>query len=112
MQLYTGFIKIGHIFENSPPVLTKLHNISHKLRGGKNIGFYHRLLRRSDKRRIGIIGRIIYINSAAVGKIYLINNRRSGSNKVKIIFSFKPFLNYLHMKQSKKAAAEAETESN
>ena len=75
------------------------------------MGADHRLLGKLYLRRVGIIGRIVYQHNFAVGFGYAIYYRRSGGDKVQVIFSFQSFLYYIHMEQPQKSASETESQS-
>ncbi len=72
--------------------------------------FYKRFFRKFYDVGARIVCRVGYHFNRAVRQRYSVNNRRSGRYQVKIIFTFETFLNNLHVKQTEKAAAEAETE--
>ena len=101
---------ISHRFKYAAPVLAHIHNRAHKFTGRIDIGIAKRLLAIINQRGIGIICGIIYFTHRAVCHMDFINNARHGGNKIKIIFSFEPFLNDFKMQQPEKAATKAEAE--
>ena len=97
MQIYAVFVDILHIFENAAAVLAKIHYRTRIIVRGYNVGVDYRLFRFQNVVLIRICRRVVYINDLAVRFRYSVNNARSGGYKVEIIFSFKAFLDYLHM---------------
>ena len=71
---------------------------------------YHGLLHILYLSNIWHIAWIIQQHFAAVRKLYLIYYAWACGNKVQIEFPFKAFLNYFHVQQAQKAAAEAKAQ--
>ena len=71
---------------------------------------HHRLLGGLYAACIGIVAGVIYHHYAAVGKSDAVYNAGRGGYKVKVIFPFQTFLDYLHVKEPKEPAAEPEPE--
>ena len=112
MKLHAGLVKVLHVLENAPSALTKLHDVAHVFAWGEHRSLYHRLLCGGDNRRFGIVCGVVDINRFSAGEVYLIDYRGGGGYKVKVVFTLQTFLNYLHMEQTQKAAAESEAQSN
>ena len=108
--VYPAFFNILHILKHAALFLTKLHYCANIFRWRHYRSPHHRLLhiRYFGSRRK--VGRIIYHKLLAVSLYYFIYNGGRGCNKVEVEFPFEPFLYYLHMQQTQKAAPEAEAE--
>ena len=100
VHLNTVQIKVLHILEGASSFLTQIHYTSDIFWRCVDICFYHRLFGNFYFWRIGVICRVVNVNRFAVCLCYLVYYWRGSCNKVKIIFTFKSFLDYLHMKKS------------
>ena len=108
MQINAVGVDVLHINKRSAPVLTELHNVADILLGSVNVRVGNGLLSHLNKRRIGVVGRVVNQLNRAVGLGNSVNYARRGGDKVEHILAFKAFLNNLHMQKSEKTAAEAE----
>ena len=112
MQIDSVGVDVLHIHKRSAPVLTKLHDVADVFLRRIDMRVGNGLLRRLDKRRVWIVGRVVDVFGRAVGAVYLIDNAGRGGDKFKHILALKALLNDLHMKQAEEAAAEAKAQSD
>ena len=69
-----------------------------------------RLFNAVDFRRVGQMHGVVHLDHRAVGQINVVDYARIRRNDVHIVFPAQAFLNDLHVEQTEKAAAEAESE--
>ena len=100
-----------HILKHAAPVLTEVHDSADIFGGGVDVSVGERLLAGGYRRGVGVMGRVIYLDGGAVGEVYLVYNARHRCHEVEIVFPLKALLNYLKVKQTEEAAAEAEAQS-
>ena len=112
MKLNTGIVQIFHIPVFTAAVLAKIHDVSHKFRGAHDRRFNKGFLSSFYYGRVRVIQWVIHHYHFAVCLGHAVNNAGSRGDKVKIVFSFKALLDYLHMEKPQKSASEAKSKGN
>ena len=103
-------IEIGHRLEDAAAVLHELHDIPHHVGGDEDFYLCDRFFDVLDFRHRRELRRIVHRYHRAVGLVDVVNDRRRSGDELQVVLALEAFLHDVHVKQSQKAAAEAEAQ--
>ena len=110
MQVHAGFVHIFHIDHNAALGLAQIHQRSHILVGGVDVGVDKRLLRLDNAGRVGVGGRVVDDLHGAVRQCQAVLDTGGGGDQFQVKLALQPLGDDLHMQQPQEAAAEAKAQ--
>jgi len=102
--------QIVQIFLHAALFLAQLHDVAYVIVGHVDVHVHIRLIKGADLGGVWQMAGVVDLQGFAIVCVHLVDHRRRGGDEADLKFALQPFLNDLHVQQTKKAATEAKTQ--